>query len=214
MLTIADLALFTPIGAVYHQVRSAECSWSSVHPGWRFCKALELVAAEDWWTTGLYAAEDLDDRICDRLGWPHPRQMLEFGAKLSGPTLERHRRACEIRLADFMAFYRRDRIFDYEMPVGKFLTDHMPTVYYPGTGTVCNVRVGSNAEAFEQLKRCILVRRYVEAMLRPIQKSVLPPGCQFELYFADVWTESDIVEVMARESPWLDPARFGHHRVN
>lgn len=209
-LAMADLALFIPAGKTYGHLRHVGLDWSAVHPGWRFYKALQLVAEEDWWIMSLFEAEGLADRICARLGWPLPRRFLEYGAQLTGRDSARHRYACEIRLRDFMAFYRRDRIVDSESAVFQFLSDHLPMVHYPGVGTVWNVSPADreNAVALQQLKRCFLARRCADAMMKPALERVLPQDCKFDMYFEGVSDEDDIARLVTRKSPWLDASRF------
>src|ERR1019366_427976 len=54
LLALADLALFTPIGRTYSRLRPNNATWQSIHPGWRFFHALELVAKKDWWIASLF----------------------------------------------------------------------------------------------------------------------------------------------------------------
>jgi hypothetical protein len=209
-LVLADLSLFTPIGCTYGHLRHAGLDWSALHPGWRYCHALELVAKEDWWISSLFEAEALIERICDRLGWPSPHRFLEHGAQLAGSNELRHRDACKIRLRDFMAFYRRDRIVESGSAVADFLSEHLPMVHYPSMGTVCNVTPADtdNSIALQQLRDCFLTRCYSDAMLQSMRERVLPPECRFDLYFDDVSNEDDLARLIAQKYPWLEITRF------
>ncbi len=180
LLALADLALFTPIGQTYGTLRPQTANWRSIHPGCRFIDAAELVANNDWWICSLFEAEDLDNRICDALGWIRPRVFLDSVAQMSlhnPASLDvftedmvgesranasvssrerrhhiRHQAAAKIRLDDFMAFYRRDRITQDGSPIREFLEEFMPTSYYPGIGTVCNVPGTDNIIAIQTLR--------------------------------------------------------------
>jgi hypothetical protein len=210
LLALADLSLFTPIGPTYGELRASDYDWAAVHPGWRFCRALELVAKEDWWVISLFEGEILQDRVCERLGWPSPRRFLEIGSRLPAPTAARHRDACQIRLDDRMAFYRVDRMVESESTVAEFIAEHLPMVHYPGIGTIFNVppQDKENDVALQQLKNCYFARRYADAMQESTGPRVLPQDCQFELYFTNIRDEEDFAQLIAQNSPWLDGSRL------
>jgi hypothetical protein len=210
LLALADLSLFTPVGRVYGRLRTSNHDWAAIHPGWRFCRALELVAKEDWWVISLYEGEILQNRVSERLGWPSPSRFLEIGSQLDDPVVARHRDACKIRLNDRMAFYRVDRMVESESTVAKFIEEHLPVVYYPGTGTIFNVapQDKENAVALQQLRNCYFARRYADAMLKTANARVLPNDCQFGRYFENIRDEEDFAQLITENSSWLDSSRL------
>ena len=104
-LTIADLALCTPIGLYYGCLRPSGATWEDIHPGHRFRRSLEAVAEGDCWICDFADAESLANSICDKFAWPRPRSFFEHGASNSNPKAARHKDACHLRLSNHMAFY-------------------------------------------------------------------------------------------------------------
>lgn len=211
LLALADLALFTPVGSFYGRYRNPNVEWRSIHPGARFWDALDLVARNDWWVASLFEAEELGNRVCKTLDWPSPRRLLEAMVKSNDmPQLSRHQAACKIRIDDFMAFYRPERILEPASPVKQFLEEYMPTIYFPGIGTVCNVPGTDNMVAIRQLRDCYVTRRCIQIMQKPASASILPPECHLDWYADNISTEFEFAELIFQNRPWLDSRRFLH----
>ncbi|MCS5692623.1 hypothetical protein NZK33_11585, partial [Cyanobium sp. FGCU-6] len=103
-LPLSELALFTPVGHIYGCLRTANNSWSDIHPGYRFVKAVNCLNTSDWIESmDPDQCKLLQIRICNRLGWSMPDQFLQIGASLhleqdSSRYLVRHKYACTERL--------------------------------------------------------------------------------------------------------------------
>lgn len=110
-LSLSELALFAPVGYIYGCLRRAGNSWSDIHPGYRFIKAVNCLNASDWIESmDPDLCKLLQIQICNRLGWSTPDQFLQIGASLrvrqdSPRYLVRHKYACIERLRNSTYYY-------------------------------------------------------------------------------------------------------------
>jgi hypothetical protein len=100
LMTIADLALFVPVGRVYGRLREDSMNPRDLHPGWRFEVLLDKLSSEDWLEGIDERAPRLQQRLRERAGWPSSDRFLELGAGLVPTNHDdaRHAAACRMRL--------------------------------------------------------------------------------------------------------------------
>lgn len=100
LVTIADLALYTPVGRVYGRLREDSMGPMDLHPGWRFTFLLKNLSPDDWLEGIDESAPRLQRKLCVMAGWPSPARILDLGAGLAPITdvLARHAAACRLRL--------------------------------------------------------------------------------------------------------------------
>lgn len=98
-LAVADLALYTPIGSAYKQLRT-ENTWSEVQPGYRLMRLIDAVGRVGPFDRrrrmGVF---EYQATLADALGWPPPLEFLSRGSTLSGSDYRarRHRQACQMK---------------------------------------------------------------------------------------------------------------------
>ena len=211
-LTLGDLALFTPIGSFYGRLRPEGSVWEDLHPGHRFERALAVVAEGDHWVSDFRDSEQLANVVSDKLGWPRPRAFLELGAANGHEAARRHREACQIRLADYMAFYDLARLGEEASPIGSFFGKHMPLTIHPKFGAVCCYPDGHTEPvvAIEQIRDYFvsrLSRRVMQFGYDP-QERILPAELDLGTYMANVTSEHELAELYAEGHPWASPDRF------
>jgi hypothetical protein len=211
-LALADLALFTPIGAVYGRLRSNESTWEDMHPGHRFLRALHVVAESDLWIETLDDAMNLDDELCKRFAWPAPIEFLRMGAGLESPHLvvQRHRAACIIRLAEFAAFYDKARITDQDGPIPAFFSRFMPMTFHPEYGTLCGVPDDPEGmtNPIVQIRDSYYARLAFNVMFSQSWNDSLPPHVRFDLYFENIHNTLGLEKLIEEFHPWARRSRF------
>jgi hypothetical protein len=97
---LAELSLFTPIGAVYGRLREDQMTWLDIHPGWRMIQLIERLQPEAWLPPDGEGGAQLQRMLSRPLGWPDPDDFLEVGASLAADDAgrARHAAACRCRL--------------------------------------------------------------------------------------------------------------------
>lgn len=221
LLAIGDLALFTPIGSIYGQLRTSETTWRDIHPGYRFLAALDLVAKQDLWISDLSHAEALGTFLSTELGWVPPRRFLELGVCLQHQELVRHRDACRMRLDTFAAPYQFDKP-ERTSEMAQFLAYHMPLTRSRdpdpekegGEIVMCPVPPGDREHrtAIRKLRDCYFTRLFWYGMREgwqgDLQCYLLPDDIDFAKYFDNIQSSADFIALVTEKYPWASPHRL------
>jgi hypothetical protein len=213
-LALADLALFSPIGAVYGILRTPDQSWLDLHPGFRFVRALNAVCELDAWLTDLEETEELANRVCDHLGWIRPSCFLKVGADLNFDQFMAHRDACRIRLGNFSAFLLLRRNGGGAW-IPDFLDNHMPITAHPNQGVVCPLPNNEPHAAVARLRDCCLARLCWKAMgsSDPIAVAGLfPEDFPYTRHFDEPYDNpTNFYALFVQKRPWAAIERFQLH---
>ena len=123
-LSICDLALYVPAGAVYGRLRPAGMRWCDIHPGWRFLRCAQVISQIGLITSLDEESDDLQAELSEGFGWPAPSEFHRLAGELTASTFERHRAAMALRAehADIWVEEREEHI----PKVTAFIEAHSP----------------------------------------------------------------------------------------
>jgi len=205
-MVLADLALFTPVGAVYSRLRPPNSTWVDIHPGYRFLAALELVKRIDGWVGEFTEGEHLVTEICSRLGCPLPAAFLELGGSLRSERFARHRDACRLRQSDLYCFYRSS-FYKEDSRCTEFLEQHLPIVRHPAHPQTIVWPDNPNPI----IRDCFLARFcwYVMGGNTPLrQEMLLPDDIWYDQLYDNVSSRDEMIDLMLATRPWASMERF------
>lgn len=204
---LCDLALFTPVGALYGRLRQESFEWRDLHPASRFLKSLCCVAANKLWIDRLEDLKRLHCDIAKRLEWPSPVAFLELGANVTYPHFSRHAEACSARLEEYGCFV------DFEsasQPKSlELFYKHRPLLHWRG-GTV------PAAGATGGLIDYFLSRFSYQIMLgSPCDPhELLPPSFSFDSHWINIDDADSFLDIVWSSLPQLRKERFLPMEVN
>jgi len=205
-MVLADLALFTPVGAVYKRLRPPGSTWGDIHPGYRFLAALEVVKSIGGWVGELTEGEHLAAEICSRVGWPPPAAFLELGASLRSERFARHRDACRLRQSDLYCFYRSSS-YKEGSRCGEFLEKHFPIVRHPAHAQT----IVWPDNPTPVIRDCFLARLcwYVMGGNTPLHRELLlPDDIWYDQLYDNVSTRDEMIDLVLAKRPWASFERF------
>lgn len=207
-LALADLSFFTPIGLLYSQFRTPTMAWTDLHPGYRFLKALDVVAQENAWIDSLDEMGELGRMVCDQLKWVPPKTFLNLRAEEGS---ERHRMACSLRRAHFPCFYQ----FSEEHPdageIASLLVRRGPIICQPALPTILpSLEDDDNLAKARRLRDFYLRRFTLSAVCDPRHLDrLLPPRILYEpLRMEDVCDNRTFAAVIQERYPWASSHRL------
>jgi hypothetical protein len=207
LVTVADLALFIPVGRVYGRLREDSMTPRDLHPGWRFEILLDKLSPEDWLEGIDESARRLQQRLRMKAGWPSTDRFLELGAGLALTNHDnaRHAAACRMRLeAD-------DRLiagpgFDATR-LEPLLKDHYP-IFIKGPETIIG---GTNTG--ERLRPLISysLASFAWMVMRKGQLSwpeLFPPGLDFTDLFENIGSYEELLALYREIVPFYPDESF------
>ena len=199
-LSLCDLALYVPAGAVYGRLRPAGMRWSDIHPGWRFLRCAQVISEIGLITSLERESNDLQTELSEGFGWPAPAEFHRLSAELKAPQFERHRAAMALRSghADIWVEEREEHI----QKVTAFIEKHSPMLIENGTVDPTLFET----EAFLQKAFSAAISTILHAAmgaLCPLQPGDLfPPGIGPE-------TSAQLLETL-KTLDWANPDRLVH----
>jgi hypothetical protein len=198
-LALCDLALFTPVGAIYARLRPKGYTWEDVHPGYRFLKALAVVEVSGKWLKGSSHGEyeAFQNYICEVVDWVEPSEFTELGMHLTGKDFVRHQKACAIRnqfpnpFADEIHGSQHHK--DLLMTGGAFL-------YAPSTHNQLRLLAPDTQTALSKVIEYFL-RNYCWQVMtgRSFQlRDCLPQRLDYLAHFSNIKTADDFLELLGQ----------------
>lgn len=202
LLALCDLALFTPIGAIYGRLRPKKCTWGDIHPGYRFLLALDAVkVSEKWLEKGTHEKyREFQDRICYYFDWVKPADFIRLGSQLKRKEFMRHQRACLVR-------ERFANPFSDEMHCGPqqtaLLSENGPLLYASWHGRHPQILAGDQTKPLPKLLEyflrsfCWRVMTYDAFRLQ----DCLPKNLDYTMCFSNILTAGDFLKLLSEVDP-------------
>ena len=210
-LTLADLALQTPLGRVYGTLRNESSTWPDVHPGLRFLRIVECFSRHETWIEDLADGETLATSIAAKLNWPSPSRFLATGANTAEERFARHREACEIRQSNYMAFYDSTAFAESRnAEVHDFFNRHMPMTTHPELGTICEFTSPEASSPLHQIRDSYYAAFCCHVMSGSDTREFLclPSDLRYDIYFDNISNEADFRALFEDKYPWAHRSRF------
>jgi hypothetical protein len=198
-IALCDLALQTPIGSIYGRLRTPECDYGDLHPGYRFIRLLDWISDDDW-IDSLDDLPGMQQTMAARLGWADPHLFQLHGSAVDSGV---HSEAMRIRLQE-PTFH----LFLQERTASSFLTQYGPLIRDPRTGRVMPTL--SQLARLRPVVGFVLWRLTWQVMMGP-QLDVdeaLPEGIYGRLWWQNIDTKEDLAALVFDAHPALNPQHF------
>ncbi len=209
-VTIADLALFTPLGGRYPEFRHRQTDWYDLHPGHRFIKALTTVAEKNIWIDSFDDSSHLTEQICECLGWFSPNDFYSYVLSHEDAFPSRFKDACKLRSRNHAIFYRFST--DSYKDVQNYFDEHMPMTNYLHGKTVCGVPEGERGETnpLIQIRDAFFSRFCNQVMFsnRIDINDLLPGKIAYHTYFDNIANHHDFIHLVEERHSWSRLSRF------
>jgi len=218
-LAICDLSLFTPIGALYGQLRTDNMDWTDIHPGFRFQKALKASSSIGLLNdTESETFKEYQKCICDKLGWPSPEKFFFLGLLIDDnrSTYFVHSCAMSKRFTD-SSFYLRFLLDELSVKENKEVFPsslYLPLIKVERTGKLLIQQNNTDVRLpIRQMLGCFLPQFFQNAMMydKLNCNKILPPDFKILEPASNQYKyKAELMKLINGTFPWTQSKYFTH----